>query len=65
MKDLRETVFKTEIVLEKILTDESPLGNLVSFIFHQAVPHAEFTLIDVTAFRTVWYPGSVEYRKFY
>jgi hypothetical protein len=39
MKDLRETVFKTEIVLEKILTDESPLGNLVSFIIHKAIPH--------------------------
>jgi len=44
---------------------ECELANLVTNLMHEAVPTAQFIIINPGGLRTEWYPGVVQYQHFY
>jgi 2',3'-cyclic-nucleotide 2'-phosphodiesterase (5'-nucleotidase family) len=44
---------------------ESELANLFTNLLHQAVPEADFAILNPGGFRTEWVPGVIQYQHFY
>ena len=65
MKQFLEPVTTSEIMLERKFDCESKLGNLITNLIDMAFPDNDFVLLNEGGFRTVWFPGILQYQHFY
>ena len=51
--------------LTKVEDKESPVANLFTSLMHDAVPTADFVIMNPGGFRDVWLPGVIQYQHYY
>ena len=54
-----------QVTLERTFEGESRLGNLVTDLLSAACPAHDFVLLNEGGFRSVWYPGVLQFQHFY
>ena len=65
MKDFLQYVATNEVYLYPETESENELGNLITTLMMDAVPTADFVIINAGGLRTQWYPGIIQYQHFY
>lgn len=65
MAPFLELVAESEVFLFSQPDRECELANLVTTLMHDAVPEADFVIINPGGLRTQWYPGLIQYQHFY
>lgn len=65
MAEFLEVIASNEVFLYSQADRECELANLITSLMHDAVPEADFVLINPGGLRTQWYPGIIQYQHFY
>lgn len=65
MAPFLQTVATSEVFLSSQTEQECELANLITTLMHDAVPEADFVIINPGGLRTQWYPGIIQYQHFY
>lgn len=69
MEQYFEKIVDTDILLERVRDKENPLGNLISTVLLNVAKSQglkpDFSIINHGAFRSTWYPGTIQYQDFY
>jgi 2',3'-cyclic-nucleotide 2'-phosphodiesterase (5'-nucleotidase family) len=65
MADFLKVLVESEVDLVTQSNQECELANLVTTLMMEAVPSADFVIINPGGLRTEWYPGYIQEQHFY
>lgn len=65
MADFLKILAESEVYLKSATNNEAELPNLITNLMLEAVPSAEFVIINPGGLRTEWFPGYIQEQNFY
>lgn len=65
MADFLNVLVQSEVDLKPESDNECELANLVTTLMHEAVPAADFVIVNPGGLRTEWFPGFIQEQHFY
>ena len=65
MGDFLEPLALNEIFMQRNFTDENDLGNLITNLMNAALPGNDAVILNTGGFRSIWFPGVLQYQHFF